>query len=55
MVYYATWYILFHTLYNTMEEEVKVVEAEAVEEVAPVEEAVAEEPTIEEVAEESAE
>lgn len=50
----STWYILFHILHNTMEEEVKVVEAEAVVEEAPVEE-VAEEVAAEEATEEVAE
>ena len=43
MVYCSTWYILFHILYNIMEEEVKVVETEAVEEAESVEEVNAEE------------
>lgn len=50
---YPPYIFLFHIQHNTMEEEVKVVEAEAVEEeVAVEEEAVAEEA---EVAEEAAE
>lgn len=46
----STLHILFQNLHNIMEEEVKVVETEAVEEAAPVEEEAVEEVAAEEEA-----